>query len=131
MKYILDASAVIAFAKGEKGKDVVAKILSLPSGSCCIHPIDPSTMPSKGFSLIFRLFVHPLPEHGYPYVCGNALAKAEFAVLAVFRAVPPDPEGKNNRVRCAARSCDPETVWFRIAILFSEDPPLRIAPASR
>lgn len=39
MKYILDASAVIAFAKGEKGDDVVAKILCA-RGSCCIHPVN-------------------------------------------------------------------------------------------
>ncbi len=35
MKYILDASAVIAFIKDEPGGDVVEKILL--SGSCCIH----------------------------------------------------------------------------------------------
>jgi PIN domain nuclease of toxin-antitoxin system len=35
LKYILDASAVIAFIKGETGGDVVKKILL--SESCCIH----------------------------------------------------------------------------------------------
>ncbi len=35
MKYVLDASAVIAFIKDEAGGDVVEKILS--SESCCIH----------------------------------------------------------------------------------------------
>ena len=39
MKFILDASTVIAIAKGEKGDDVVAKLL-YSRGSCCIHPIN-------------------------------------------------------------------------------------------
>lgn len=39
MKYIFDASAIIALAKGEKGDDVVEKLLRL-RGSCCIHPVN-------------------------------------------------------------------------------------------
>lgn len=40
MKYVLDASAAIAFFRGEKGDDAVAGILSLPRGSCCMHPVN-------------------------------------------------------------------------------------------
>jgi PIN domain nuclease of toxin-antitoxin system len=40
LKYILDASAAIAFFRGEKGDGVVADILSLPRGVCCIHPVN-------------------------------------------------------------------------------------------
>lgn len=40
MKYVLDASAAIAFFRGEKGDNVVSDILSLPRGSCCIHPVN-------------------------------------------------------------------------------------------
>lgn len=39
MKYILDASAVIALARGEKGEEIVSEVIKL-RGSCCIHPVN-------------------------------------------------------------------------------------------
>lgn len=38
MKYILDASAVIAFFRGERGGEVVKKLLY--SSPCCIHSVN-------------------------------------------------------------------------------------------
>lgn len=40
MNYVLDASAMIAFLRGEQGAERVSEVLSNPGNVCCAHAIN-------------------------------------------------------------------------------------------